>query len=115
MTVATNQLPSTTYTYGRAGLEGRRAFGPISVALALAYLPVFSADPIGTRFARGAAVGVDGSLGASFAITAALSARADLHVRRFASAFTPAAGDPYAARGATDDLYGATLGVAYAF
>lgn len=110
-----NELPSATYDFLRAKLDGRIPLGPLAVTLAAAYLPTLGADGTAPRFRESQVAGVEGALGVSVPFAHWLEARLIADYTRFFYAFKPVPGDGYVAGGALDQMFRGQLALAFLY
>lgn len=108
-------IPDVAYRFARAGLDARAALAPRWHLVAAAggrYL-LATGDLTGADwFPRATGHGVDGALGAGYALARRVSLHARAEVRHYFFAMNPEPGDPMIVGGATDTYLGASVGAA---
>ena len=109
------QLPSVHYKVLRGGLDGRLAFGALSLRAAAGYLDVLSTGDFAALFPRASVGGIDAAIGVSDKVTSTLELSLDVVYTRFFYNLSPVPGDAYVAGGALDELATLSLGLAYLF
>jgi hypothetical protein len=109
------QLPDVDCTGNRFAVDVRVPFGPLSLRAAVGYRLIFDAGPVAKRFTSPSVGGVDGELGAAYAVARGWEVRAIADYERYFYAFHPNVGDAYVAGGALDQFFGGRLAVAYIF
>jgi hypothetical protein len=105
-------LPSVRYTFLRAGLDTRVSFGAFSVVGGGAYLDVAS-SAMSDVFPRASFGGVEANLGAAYAVARHVELAFGLGYTRMFATLSPEPGDAHVAGGALDEMYKASIGVAY--
>jgi hypothetical protein len=109
------QTPSVEYKYVRPGADVRVPVGAFSLLGGAGYMFILSAGPLEAQWPHATFGALDLRVGAGYAFTPALEARATLTYSRFFMSAHPAADDPNVAGGALDQYLIAHGGVAYAF
>ena len=99
------EVPTVRYKYVRGALDARFPFGAFAITAAAGAMYVLSAGEFTDRFPHSTIAGVDGALGAAYAIVPWLEARADANYTRIFSSAKPERGDAYIAGGALDEYF----------
>ncbi len=109
-------IPSVAYNGVDLGLSLGMDLGLLELEAAFKYMVVFDTGEIEKSFFRDAtADGYYTALTIAYPLFAGLSADLTVDWTRFAFTFGPEVGDVFVAGGATDDYYGANVGVSYEF
>jgi hypothetical protein len=109
------EVPSVRYQYLRGGVDARFPFGAFALMAGAGYMQVLSAGEFTDRFPHASIAGVDGQVGAAYALLPFLEARANASYTRVFSSAKPQAGDAYIAGGALDEYFIFRGGVAAVF
>lgn len=110
-----DEVPSASYAFLRAGLDGRIPLGPVALTLFFDYLGALSAGTVYDRFTGSSIGGIAGGGGLVVPIASGFEARLGAEYVRWFYAFEPTVGDPFVAGGALDEHLHLTLGPAYVF
>ena len=103
--------PSVAYEVLRPRVDLRVPIGPIAVLAGGGYLAVLKSGDLAGRFRNPSVLGWEADLALAVPIGSTFELRGGLEARRFIFLFAPAAGDPYIASAAHDQILRAHLGI----
>jgi hypothetical protein len=109
------KLPDASYHFVSGGIDADLALARLSLYVSASYLGVLSTGTVGTYFPRATVGGVEGALGAAYAIVGGLEVSIEVAYTRFFYSMNPQPGDAYVAGGALDQMGQGAVGVGYVF